>query len=461
MVTEAQSRVFNGHDVKKRGTEMKRRTLLATPAALAATRAWAAEKTRIVWWHAMTAALADEVNRICDGFNKSHDAVAIQPVYKGGYADTLTATIAASRAGQAPHLVQIFEVGTGTMLAAGKAVKQVWELAQETGQAIDPKAYIPSVRGYYSLADGRVASMPFNASTAMMWYNKDAFRKAALDPEKPPRTWQELRQVADTIKAKGAAPIPMTTAWPTWIQVEQYSAVHNLPFATKEDGFEGLDAQLVFNSKAHVKHIDRLLEMAKDGTFKYVGRDSAGTPVVVSGDAAIGFDSSGDRGQMVTSAKWDWAEAMLPYDPEIIAQPKNAIIGGASLWVMTAPERTPAEYKAVATFLRYLGQPQMDATWSQDTGYVPVTFAGYELLQRQGFYRRNVGADLPVQQLTRGTVTPNTRGLRLGRLPEIRNIIEEEFEKALQGQQSGQQAMDAAVERGNKVLRDFARSVHA
>ncbi len=205
----------------------------------------------------------------------------VEAIYKGGYADTLTATIAASRAGQAPHLVQVFEVGTGTMLAAGKAVKPVWELAKETGVTIDPKAYIPAVRGYYSLADGRMASMPFNSSTAVMWYNKDAFRKAGLDPDKPPGHLAGGRaRPPRRSRHKDAAPVPMTTSWPTWIQLEQYSALHNLPFASKEDGFDGLDAQLVFNSKAHVKHIERLLDMAKDGTFKYAGRDNAPDPLL-------------------------------------------------------------------------------------------------------------------------------------------------------------------------------------
>ena len=185
----------------------------------------------------MTAALADEVNRIASGFNAGQDEVTIEAVYKGGYPDTLNATIAASRAGQAPHLVQVFEVGTGTMLAAGKAVKPVWQLAQETGLAIDPKTYIPAVRGYYSLADGRMASMPFNSSTAVMWYNKDAFRKAGLDPDKAPATWQDVRQAAEAIKAKDAAPVPMTTSWPVWVQLEEYSALHNLPYATRADGF--------------------------------------------------------------------------------------------------------------------------------------------------------------------------------------------------------------------------------
>jgi sn-glycerol 3-phosphate transport system substrate-binding protein len=440
---------------------MKRRTLLTAPIALAATRARAADKIKIVWWHAMTAALADEVNRIATGFNASQDAVEIDAVYKGGYGDVLTATIAASRAGQAPHIAQIFEVGTGTMLSAGKAVKPVWELARETGLAIDPKSYIPAVRGYYSLTDGRMASMPFNSSTAVMWYNKDAFRKAGLDPDMAPTTWQEVRKAAETIKAKDAAPVPMTTSWPTWIQLEQYSALHDLAFATRSDGFDGLDTDLVFNSKAHVKHIERLLEMSKNGSFKYAGRDAAPDPSLVSGEAAISFGSSATRGNLVKSAKFDWAAAYLPYDPELIKTPLNSIIGGASLWTMTAPNRTPAEYAAVAAFLKYIGKPDVDSTWSQNTGYVPVTFGGYEQSKQQGYYTKNVGADIPVEQLARGTVTPNTKGLRLGRLSEIRNIIQEELEKALQGGQTAQQALDTAVVRGNKVLREFAKSAKA
>ena len=157
----------------------------------------------------MTAALGEQVNHLVDAFNQSQDAVEVQAIYKGGYADVLTATIAAFRAGQAPHLAQIFEVGTGSMLAAGKATKQVWELIKETGVAIDPKAYIPAVRGYYSLADGRMASMPFNSSTAVMWYSKDAFRKAGLDPEKPPATWEAVREGgAGDQGQKDAAEIP-------------------------------------------------------------------------------------------------------------------------------------------------------------------------------------------------------------------------------------------------------------
>jgi sn-glycerol 3-phosphate transport system substrate-binding protein len=448
---------------------MKRRTMLAGAAALAVApivvpvaRAQAG-KTKIVFWHAMTGVNGDEITRIAHDFNAAQSAVELEPVFKGSYPETMTAAIAAWRAGQAPHIVQVFEVGTGSMLAAGPAVKQVWELVKDTGVKIDPKAYLEAVRGYYSLADGRMASMPFNSSTPVMWYNKDAFKTAGLDPENPPQTWQEVVTAARALKEKWASQnqdrVASTSAWLTWIQFETYSAIHNVPFATEADGFEGLDTVLKVNGPAQVKHLTRLLDMAKEGTFKYTGRDGTPDPVFYTGQAAIGFGSSSGRGDIVRNAKFDWGTAVLPYDPEIIKSPNNSIIGGASLWPMTTPHRSPAEYKGVASFLEFIGHPDQDAMWHQATGYVPVTLAGYELSRKQGYYEKAPGADIAIKSLTRGKVTENSKGLRLGRLPEIRNIMYEEIEKALQGQQGAQQALDASVARGNVVLRSFEKSV--
>ena len=441
---------------------MKRRSLLAATAAtaiapLGRARAQGA-KTKIVFWHAMSAFLGEEVGNICKGFNAAQNDYEIEPIFKGTYPETLTAAIAAWRAGQAPHLVQMFEVGTGSMLAAGPAVKQVWQLSQETGVKLDPEAYIGGVRGYYSLSDGRMASMPFNSSTAIMWYNKDVFEKAGLDPNKPPTTWAEVITACRAIKAKNAAPIPMTTAWPTWVHIEEYGAMHDLVVATKSNGFDGLDAELKINAAPFVKHLNRLLDMSKEGLFKYGGRDSAAEPLFIAGEAAIGFTSSAARAAIKRDGKFNSGAALLPTDPEVNPHPINSVIGGASLWTMTAPTRTPAEYKAAATFLKYIGQPEQDAHWHQVSGYVPVTFAGYELSKKQGFYEKNPGTDIPITQLARGKLTANSRGFRLGRMVELRNIIQEEMEKALQGQQTAQAALDTAVTRGNRVLREFEKS---
>ena len=446
---------------------MKRRTLLTgallgsglglAPALVSPARAQAG-RTRIVFWHAMNGALNDEVNRTCAAFNAAQGDVEIVPIFKGTYPETLTGAIAAWRAGQAPHLVQMFEVGTGSMLAAGPAVKQTWQLIQETGVAIDTNAYIGAVKGYYSLPDGRLASMPFNSSTSVMWLNADALEKAGLDHAIPPKTWPAVIAAAQAIKAKGAANTAVTSSWFAWIQLEQFAAMHDLEYATKANGFEGLDTELKINASPFVAQLDRLLAMAKDGTFRYAGRDNAPDPLFVSGEAAIGFMSSGVRADVAKNAKFKWIEAPLPTDPVLKAQPINSVIGGASLWTMTAPNRTPAEYTGVAKFLAFIAQPAQDAEWHQRTGYVPVTLGGFEESKRQGYYQRSPGADVPIEQLTRGTVTANSRGFRLGRMPEIRNIIYEEVERAFQGQQTAQAALDTVVTRGNRVLREFERA---
>ena len=438
---------------------MFRRTLLTGAAALAITPASAQTgRTRVVFWHAMNAPLGDEVNRLVAAFNASQTETEIVPVFKGTYPETLTAAIAAWRAGQAPNLVQMFEVGTGSMLAAGPAVKQVWELAKDTGVALDPEQYIPAVRGYYSLPDGRLASAPFNSSTAVLWINADAFEKAGLDPATPPATWDEFGAAVQALKSKGGETMPSTTAWFSWIQFEQFAAMHDIPFATEENGFKGLGAELLINKPPFVHQLTRLLDMSKAGLFKYTGRDNAPDPVFSSGQAAITFNSSGSRAEIAKNAKFKWREALLPYDPALIKEPINSVIGGASLWAMTAPNRTAGEYKGAAQFLKFLSEPKQAAQWSQATGYVPITGSGYDLLKQEGFYANNAGADLPVEQLRRGTMTPASKGFRLGRMAELRNIQYEEVERAFQGQQNAQQALDNAVTRGNKVLREFEKA---
>ena len=263
---------------------------------------------------------------------------------------------------------------------------------------------------------------------------------------------------AATLKAKAPTPVPMTTAWFAWIQLEQYAAMHNLPFSTKSNGFEGLDTELQVNAPAFTKHLTRLVDMQKDGTFRYAGRDDAPNGQFFSGEAAISFMSSGSRGDVVKNSKFKWLEAPLPYDQELIAAPLNSIIGGASLWTMTAPGLSAAEYKGVAEFLQFIAQPKNDAVWSQRTGYVPVTTAGFEESKREGYFDKNPGADVPIAQLSRGTVTPNSRGFRLGRMPELRNIVYEEVEGAFQGKQDAKGALDNVVSRGNRVLREFERA---
>ncbi len=409
----------------------------------------------IDFWHAFRGALGDILQKLVDEFNASQDKYWVTAVYKGTYAETMEAAIAAFRAGHPPHIVQVFEVGTATMMAVEGVIYPVEQLFKDTGVPVNPAGFIPSVKWYYSFSDGRMAAMPFNSSTAVLWYNKDVFRAAGLDPDNPPRTWAEVREAAAKIKETGVAEIPLSCAWFTWTQFEQFGAIHNIPFATRGNGFNGLDAELTLDHPLYVRHIQNLVDMSKEGLFVYGGRDSAPDALFPAGKAAMLIASSALLARVKREAQFEWGITYLPYYDDFVAFPYNSIIGGAAIWVLRHPKASREEYKGVAEFFRFLSTPEKDGWWHIETGYVPVTYGGHEYAKAQGYYETNPGADIAVHQLARTPTTENTRGLRLGYLPAIRVVIYEEIEKALQGVQSAEQALKNVVRRGNTLLREF------
>lgn len=413
--------------------------------------------TEISFWHSMDGSLGERVNAIAAQFNASQKDYKVVPVYKGQYDESLSAAIAAFRSGNAPDIVQVFEVGTATMIQAKKAVKPVYQVMAEAGEKLDEKAFIPAIASYYSDGKtGRLLSLPFNSSTPVLYYNKDAFKKAGL-PDAPPRTWPELAAAAARLKASGMR-CGYSTGWQGWVQLENFSAWHNLPFASRDNGFGGADAKLAFNGPIQVRHIEFLAKMAKEGAFSYAGRKDEATLKFYSGECGIITGSSGSLANIRKNAKFAFGMGMLPYYPDVKGAPQNAIIGGASLWVMAG--KSPAEYKGVARFLKMLSSPETAAKWHQDTGYLPVVSAAYELSRKQGYYDKNPGADIPARQMMNKPPKPYTRGLRLGYMPQIRAVVDEELEGVWSGTQTPKAALDAAVARGNDLLRRFEKTAN-
>ncbi len=442
---------------------MLRRTFAAGALALglAAPAAAQQQPVEIQFWHGLTQPLGGMLEQIAADFNASQNQYRVVASFRGSYPETMVAAIAAFRAGQAPHIVQMFEVGTGTMMAAGRAVKPLHELLAETGVQIPFDDYLPAVRGYYSLRDGRMMSMPFNSSTAVAFYNKDAFRRAGLNPDEFPQTWQGLEQAARRLKAAGIE-CPMTMAWPTWTQIEQFSAIHNIPLATQGNGFGGLNAELRINNPLMVRHLQNLVDWQREGLFRYGGRDGQGDALFPNGTCAIIFGSSGLRARVQREAQFQWGVAMLPYYEGVQGAPINAIIGGASFWAMNRgpnATRSTAENQGIAQFFAWLARPEVVRKWHVETGFLPVRQSVFRALEGEGFYRQNPGADIPIAQLLRGggQMTENSMGIRLGGFVEIRTIIQEEMERAFQGQQNAEAALNNAVTRGNVVLRNFER----
>jgi sn-glycerol 3-phosphate transport system substrate-binding protein len=413
--------------------------------------------TEVQWWHAMDGALGEWVNDIAAGFNKSQSEYKVNAVYKGTYTETMTGAIAAFRARQHPHIVQVFEVGTATMMAAKGAVKPVHQLMAEAREKFDPKDYLPAVTGYYTTPDGKMLSMPFNSSTPVLYYNKDAFRKAGLDPEKPPRTWPEMGEYAKKIQAAGY-PCGFSTQWQQWILIENYSAWHNVPIGSKQNGFAGFDAELLFNSPLHVRLIQQLADWQKTKTFDYGGRRGDANPKFGNAECGLFLASSAAYAGFVQASKgkFEFGIGMMPYWPDVQGAPQNSIIGGATLWVLAGHK--PDEYKAVARFFTYLSSPEVQAASHQRTGYLPITLAAYELTKKQGFYEKNPGTDVAIRQINNKPPTPNSKGLRFGNYVQVRDVIDEELEAVWAGKKAPKEALDTAVRRGNDLLRQFERA---
>ncbi|GAB1582149.1 sn-glycerol-3-phosphate ABC transporter substrate-binding protein UgpB [Phyllobacterium phragmitis] len=406
--------------------------------------------TEISWWHAMTGANNEVVDTLAKEFNESQSDYKVVPVFKGTYPETLNAGIAAFRAKQAPDIIQVFDVGTGVMMAAEGAVKPVAEVLSEGGATFDKSQYLPGIVAYYSKPDGTMLSFPYNSSSPILYYNKDIFEKAGLDVNNPPKTWPEVWEAAKKIKTSGAAPCGYTSTWLTWIHLENFAAWNNLPYGTNENGLAGLDVELKINAPLYVKHFQEIADLAKDGVFRYGGRTSEAKQIFLAGECGILTESSGGLGDIVKSGM-NYGIGQLPYEPEANGAPQNTIPGGASLWVFGG--KSDEKYKGIAAFFKFLSSPDIQARLHQVSGYLPVTLKAYEETKKSGFYEKNPGRETPIIQMMGKAPTENSKGVRLVNLPQVRDIENEEFEKMLAGQQTAQQALDNAVSRGNAAIK--------
>jgi sn-glycerol 3-phosphate transport system substrate-binding protein len=432
---------------------MYRSKLLMAGAALAMSGSPALAQTEIQWWHAMTGVNNEVVETVARDFNGTQKDYKVVPVFKGNYEETLNAGIAAFRAKQPPHIMQVFDVGTGVMMSAGKGViKPIAEVMREGGYKFDAKDYLPGVVAYYSTPKGELLSFPFNSSSPILYYNKKAFQQAGMDVTKPPKTWPEVFAAAEKIKAAGW-PCGMTTTWPTWIYLENFSAWNNVPYGTKENGLAGTEVELKVNSDIHVKHFAKIAELQKKGVFVYGGRTSEAKNRFINGECAIMTESSAGIGDIVR-ANMEFGTGTLPYYPEAKGAPQNTIPGGASLWVFGGHKAN--DYKGIAKFFAYLSQTDIQSRLHQVSGYLPITIAAYDATKKSGFYEKNPGRETPLLQLMGKQPTANSRGVRLVNMPQVRNIQNEEIEALLAGKQDAKTALDNAVKRSNAEIKKAA-----
>ena len=410
-------------------------------------------QVEVQWWHSMSGQLGEWVNGLAKDFNASQKDYKVTPTFKGTYPESFAAAIAAFRAGNAPHILQVFEVGTASMMASKGAIVPVNDVMKTAGVQFDASVYVPAVSGYYTAPNGQMLSLPFNSSTTVFHYNKDAFKAAGLNPDTPPKTWPEVVLAAAKLKASGHK-CPYTTSWQSWTQLESFSAWHNVEFATKRNGFQGLDTRLAITTPLHIRHIENLANMAKQGLFVYKGRNNSADATFQSGECAMYTGSSAAYGGIKRNLKAQAGIGALPYYPDVAGAPQNTVIGGASLWAMSGKKTD--EYKAVAAFYKYLSDPQVQAKSHQETGYLPITTAAFGITEQSGFYKKNPGTDVSVTQMIRKT-TDKSRGIRLGNFVQIRTIFDEELEQVWAGKKTAKEGLEAMKKRGDEQLERFQK----
>ena len=417
-----------------------------------------AAPVEIHWWHAMRGARGEVVDKIVDAFNQSQSDYKVVATYKGEYDEVVNAGVAAIRAKKQPHILQAFEVGTQTMMLSG-AIYPVYELMKDKGYDIDWSGYLQPVLSYYMNADGNLMSMPFNSSTPVMYYNVDLFKKAGIDvplSKTKPVTWDEMGEITGKLVKSGVTG-GMVTAWQSWTQVENYSAIHNIEFASKANGYEGLDCELKINNPKVVNHIARLKSWMADNRFFYGGQKYQGPKSeFIAQNAGIYIDSISAIAKLKQAINdFSWDVAPLPVEAWM-ENPQNSIIGGASLWVFKGhPDK---DYEGVAAFMNHLARTDMQILWHKETGYFPITLQAYEQLKTDGYYEQDPYQEVGILQLTRREPTKISRGLRLGYFIQIRNIINEELELVWNDSKTPQEAMDSAVQRSNLKLREFEKT---
>ncbi|MFV1530020.1 MULTISPECIES: extracellular solute-binding protein [unclassified Phaeobacter] len=431
---------------------MKRITFTtAATLAFAANAAFA--ETEITWWHAMGGALGDTVNQIASDFNASQDEYKITPVFKGTYEETLTAGIAAFRAGEQPNVMQVFDAGAATVIGAKGATIPVQDLLANNGVEFDINDYIAGVRYFYADSDGKMIGMPFNSSTPIMYYNIQALEKAGVSA---PTTWEEFQTVtAPALKEAGYTALSQSHL--PWIFTENFHSRHNLPFATNNNGYDGVDTQILVNNDAIKAHFTAVTDWQKNGYFEWFGTGWGDNQTPFEeGKVAMWLGSSGSFGGLSKKdLPFDFSATMLPYWEAVTTEPTQTFIGGASLFAMAGHDAE--ENKATAAFFDFLTSAEVQYFWHKETGYVPITEAAYEMAKADGHYDRAPAAEVGIQQLSLAA-GDNTKGYRMGFYVQIRDVMNREYGRILTGETSVEDAFNAIESEANNLLARFAKT---
>ncbi|NCO20547.1 MAG: extracellular solute-binding protein [Rhodobacterales bacterium] len=423
-----------------------------TTIAILLTGSTAMAQTEISWWHGMGGRNGEVINEISQKFNEAQSECRLTPVSRGTYEEALSSGIAAFRSGEQPNILQVFDAGAATIIAAKGATIAAEDLITAAGETFDRDAFIAGVRNFYADSEGKFIGMPFNSSAPILYYNTEAFEKAGVTA---PKTWEDFEKIAPALKEAGY--LPLTASQLTWMMVENFKSRNNQQFATNNNGYDAVGGtELIVNDENQVMMFEKLKEWADNGLFGFYGAGWADNlKPFEQGESAMWIGSSGSFGGLQQSADFDFSAVYMPYWDAIKGAGTQSFIGGAALFAMSGkPEE---ENTCTARFFTFLTSPETQVFYHKATGYVPITEAAYELAKSQGYYEEKPVAEVGIQQLMlQGGDW--SKGYRMGFYPQIRTVMEREFNRIFSGEVSVKDAFQIIEDEGNQLLARFAKT---
>lgn len=410
----------------------------------------------IDFWHAFGGGRKLLIERMVADFNYTHPGIFVRVENKGSYRDTLNAAILAAQQGNPPHLVQIFEIGSQLGIDSGIFVP-IEDYVQ--GAEWQPDDYIEGVANYYNI-DGKFNSMPWNSSNPILYYNKDIFRAAGLDPEQPPETFEDMLEVCEQIVSSGAAKNCVTWPLHSWF-FEQWMANMGAELANNGNGREARATEVLLTGDAAKTIVSWWKEMADKGYYAYSGKleDWDGSDAIfVSGQAAMEITSTSDVVQRQNDAKangFELGTAYLPYPAS--SERQGVVVGGASIWMTGG--HPDEEMQAAKDFVLWFTNTENAIRWHKATGYFPIRNSAVEVLEIENWFELNPAYQAAFDQLLETKPVRATQGALIGAFPEVRTIIEQAVEKVLAGQATVDEALEAAKAEADKAVEDYNKSV--
>lgn len=424
----------------------------STPSSTPSPKVSAEPKTvKVVWWHSMSGELGKAADKLVDNFNKSRKDVQVEAVFQGTYDESLNKMKASMDSKSGPSLIQVFEIGSRFMIDS-KAITPVQKFID--ADKFDLSQLEDNIVNYYKM-DGKLNSMPFNTSNPILYYNKDMFKAAGLDPNVSLKTYDDIAKAAKALTKDGKA--GASFAIYGWF-MEQFFANQGAEYLNNGNGRSGLATESQVNSEAGVKTLTWWKEMVDNKTATNLGRKTDDTKkAFAAGQIAMTLDSTASLRGIVSTAegKFEVGTAFLPKPAD--GKDGGVVVGGASLYILN--NKPEEEQKAAWEFIKYLASPEVQAQWHIDTGYFPITKKAYDQQIVKDNMTKYPQFKTAVDQLHATKPNTATQGAVMGVFPEARQIVEGAIEEVLNTKKSPKEALDAAAKSINEKLVQYNKSV--